>query len=87
MKVTDPKNNKVLVTSNGQRVTEETEGTIGGSSLTGTGTMVKVGGIAVGLRLVLFVRGAGELLLSATQEVRVNGTKVLPLEQAVGQPN
>lgn len=80
MKVTDPENGRVVVNSNGRHITQETEATVGGSTLTGTGTMMKVGGITVGLRLCLFTKGTGELILSSTQEVRVNGFKMLPVE-------
>lgn len=78
MKVVDPEKGQVLVTSNGKKITKEVNGTVCGSSLTGTGTMMKMGGIAVGLRLVLFAQGMGELLLSFTQKVSVNGFEVLP---------
>lgn len=78
MKVIDPETGKVLVNSNGKRITQETPANVWGTTLTGTGTMVKMKGIAVGLRLVIFVEGIGELILSATQEARVNGEKVLP---------
>ena len=80
MKVTDPENGKVMVNSNGQRITQEAEASVLGTTITGTGTMVKYRGITVGLSLVVFVKGVGELILSPTQEVRVNGFKALPLE-------
>jgi len=80
MKVIDPEKGKVLVKSSGRHNREETEAVVIGSSLTGTGTLVKLRGIAFGLRLCLYVKSVDELLLSATQEVRVNGTKVLPAE-------
>lgn len=69
---------EVLVNSNGKRITKEIPANVWGTTLTGTGTMVKMKGITVGLRLVIYVEYIGELILSATQEVRVNGEKVLP---------
>lgn len=80
MKVTDPEKGRVLVNSNGRHITQETEATVSGSTITGTGTMMKIGGITVGLRLILFIKGVDELILSLTQEVRVNGFKILPVE-------
>lgn len=80
MNVIDPENGGVVVNSNGRHITQETEATVDGSTLTGTGTMIKVGGIAVGLRLCLFVRGKGEFILSSTQEVYVNDFKMLPVK-------
>ena len=89
MKIIDPADNKVVINSNGRHITEETEGFVGGSSLSGTGTMMKMGGIAIGLRLVLFVEKAeksGEMLLSSTKEVRVNGIRMLPSEKVIPLP-
>jgi len=80
MKITDSKEGKALINSNGRHITQETEGNIGGTTLTGTGTMVKMKTIILGLRLVIWVKGIGELILSPTQEVRVNGLKVIPLD-------
>lgn len=80
MKVTDPEKRRVLVHSTGRHITEEVNGTVVGTTLTGTGTMVKMGGITPFLELVLWVEGKGELILSPTQEVRVNGKRVLPTE-------
>lgn len=81
MRVVDPREGKVLVTSNGRHITQETEGFIMGTTLTGTGTMVKLRTIILGMRLCVLAHGVGELILSATQEVRVNGSKVLPLNK------
>ena len=81
MKVLDPKNGRVLINSNGKHVTKETNGTVIGTTLTGTGTMVKLNTIILGWRLCVFVEDGGELIFSATQKVLVNGTKILPLEK------
>lgn len=82
MKLTNPKEGRVLVNSNGRHVTQETEGNVWGTTLTGTGTMIKLKTIILGLRFVIWVKGIGELVLSPTQEVRVNGSKVLPLDRS-----
>ncbi len=82
IKVTNPKSGSATINSNGRHVTQEIDGSVLGTTLTGTGTMVKMGGIAIGFRLVLFVNGIGELILSSTQEVRINGFKILPAGHA-----
>lgn len=66
---------EVQATSNGSYPTEDEPMVtcLVGSSLTGTGRMVRVGWIMPGYRLCL-----GDLVLSATQGIRVNGKKVLP---------
>lgn len=78
MKIINPENGDVLVTSDGKHITKETPAYIWGTTLTGTGTMIKMGSITVGFRLILSVEGLGVLRLSPTKEVRVNGVKVLP---------
>lgn len=82
MQVVDPENGHVLVNSNGRHVTESTKGVVVGTTLTGTGTMIKLQTIILGLRLCLFVEGKGELLLSATQSVSVNGTQMFPMDKS-----
>ncbi len=81
MKVLDPANGRVSVTSNGKHITKETQGTVFGTTLTGTGTMVKMGWMAVGYRLILLVEGTGELMLSETKELQINGFTLLPAEK------
>ena len=82
MKITDPQEGRVLVNSNGRHITQETEGIIFGTTLTGMGTMVKLKTIILGMRLCIRVQGIGELILTSTREVRINGVKVLPLDQS-----
>ena len=74
-------NAEVLINSNGRHVTRETRGRVLGTILTGTGSMVKSNTIVLGLRLCVWVEGLGELRLSATQEVSVNGMKILPIDK------
>lgn len=71
--VLNPAEIEVQAASNGPSLTEPMVTGFVGSSLTGTGTMVSVGWIMPGYRVCL-----GDLVLSATQEIRVNGKKVLP---------
>jgi len=74
LRILDPERQLVRATSDGKYVTEPTELCIQGSSLTGTGTMVRTGWVAVGYRLLL----GADLLLSETREVHLNGIKILP---------
>ena len=82
MKITDPQEGRVLVNSNGRHITQETEGIIFGTTLTGMGTMVKLRTIIFGMQLYIGVKGIGELILTSTREVKVNGAKVLPWDQS-----
>jgi hypothetical protein len=81
MKVLDPKKGRVLVNSDGEHVTQETNGTVLGTTLTGTGTMVKLNTIILGLRLCVFIEGRGELIFSPTQRVSINGCRIFPIDK------
>ena len=81
MKVLDPKKGRVLVNSNGEHVAQETNGTVLGATLTGTGTRVKLNTIILGLRLCVFIEGGGELIFSPTQRVSVNGCRIFPIDK------
>lgn len=82
MEVVNPEQGQVLVNSNGERISQLMEGRVLGTTLTGTGTMVKIYTVILGLRLCLFVEGIGELILSSTQSVLVNGTQILPMDKS-----
>lgn len=82
MQVVDPENGQVIVSSTGGHVTEATKGVVVGTTITGSGTMIKLRTIIFSLRLCLFVQGKGELILSATQSVLVNGIKILPMDKS-----
>lgn len=73
LKIIDPEERKVEAISNGQYFQEPAITYANGSSLTGTGTMIKSGWIAVGYRFLL-----GNIVLSETQSVTVNGVQILP---------
>ena len=62
---------RALMTSNNPDYLGPEEAVIVGSSLTGTGTMVKMGLIAPDYRLWI-----GNILLSRTQSVKVNGRTI-----------
>jgi len=82
MKVLDPERGTVMVSSNGSHISDVSRaGSVMGTTLTGTGTMVKIRTIILNLRLCLLVGGVGELILSATQSVLVNGVKIMPMDK------
>lgn len=59
-------------TSDGKHVTEESDMHILGATLSGRGTLVKLGWILLGFRMVLLVPGR-ELLTTPVQSLSVNG--------------
>ncbi|OGY63642.1 MAG: hypothetical protein A3I89_00135 [Candidatus Harrisonbacteria bacterium RIFCSPLOWO2_02_FULL_41_11] len=84
MEVINSEKGEVRLGSEGRScIPKDTPASVLGTTLTGRGTMVKIRGIAVGFRLMLSVRGTidAQLILPLTQEVKVNGKRVLPLLQ------
>lgn len=74
LEVLDPATHRVRARDkNGSLSKEPVETYAQGSSLTGTGTMIKVGWLAMGYRFTL-----GNILMSRTERVVVNGIQVLP---------
>ena len=59
-------------TSDGKHVTEESAMHVLGATLSGQGTLVKLGWILLGFRMVLLVPGR-ELLTTPVQSLSVNG--------------
>ena len=59
-------------TSDGKHVTEESAMHVLGATLSGRGTLVKLGWILLGFRMVLLVPGR-ELLTTPVQSLSVNG--------------
>ncbi|HEY4474409.1 MAG TPA: hypothetical protein VJC06_00595 [Candidatus Paceibacterota bacterium] len=83
MLVLDPERGTVMVSSNGSHISDVPRaGSVMGTTLTGTGTMVKLRTIVLNLRLCLFVEGLGQLRLSRTQSVSVNGVKIIPMDRS-----
>lgn len=72
MEVLDPKKRRVKA-KGGKLGAKFVETYANGSSLTGTGTMIRLGWIALGYRFLL-----GLHLLSPTRRVTLNGFTVLP---------
>jgi len=82
LKVVDPETGEVILNSKGTHDLKEANACVIGTTLTGWGTMIKLGHIAAGMRLIVVVKGIegfGEMMLTSAQEVRVNGVKVLPI--------
>ena len=68
LKVLDPAGRKVEVRGGAKHFLEWTTTYVNGSSMTGSGSMARLGWIGVGFRLWL-----GNILLSETQRITVNG--------------
>ena len=70
--------NRVTVTTSKESTfpMKDVVGSVLGSTLTGTGTMLKIGGIAIGVRICLFLEGKGEIILTPTEKVFLNGEEV-----------
>lgn len=76
MKIINPENREVKFTNGcSGNILSNTEGVIIGSSLTGRGTMVKLGWIAENYLLCLWVKGVGEIH-GFTKKVWVNGRQL-----------
>ncbi|MFQ5744692.1 MAG: hypothetical protein ACE5HV_14055 [Acidobacteriota bacterium] len=77
LRLADPGKGAGVATSDGRFITDESEASLLGSTLSGRGTMVKMGWILLGYRMVLFIPGQ-ELVTSPVQSVMVNGMPVVP---------
>ncbi|MDO8571316.1 MAG: hypothetical protein Q7R79_01425 [bacterium] len=86
--MTDPAKQEALIKgdSTEEFFITDTPGVIQGTTLSGTGTMVKMGGIAPGYRLVVFGEGIGTQLLPVTKAIRLNGELVAGLPSADVKP-
>jgi len=76
--IIDPETGAVLVENNSEKhpIAIGTTGSILGTTLSGTGTMLKMGCISTGLKMDIWVEGYGELILSTTQKILLNGNEV-----------
>jgi hypothetical protein len=79
MKLIDPEKHRVMVTSDSEAapIKDPQPGSMLGSTLTGTGTMLKMGRIGKGYRICLWVEGKGELILTPTEKVFINDDEVM----------
>lgn len=77
--ITNPKEGGVKVKSTSERypIENNTDGIIYGTTLSGTGTMLKLRHIATGLKMSIGVQKYGELILSTTQKILLNGNEII----------
>jgi len=80
LRLADPARGSGVAVSDGEFITTESDASLLGASLSGRGSMVKMGWVLLGFKMVLCVP-RGELLTSPVRGVAVNGT---PLIRATG---
>lgn len=78
MTLLNPQEGTVLIEGFGadEFFIEKTPGRIQGTTLTGRGTMLKMGTIMLGYNLVIFVEGMGEIILPITLALWINYTRI-----------
>jgi hypothetical protein len=77
LRLDEPGRGRGVATGNGEFINEEAHASIIGATLTGRGSMVKVGWVLLGFKVVLSVPG-GELLTSKVRGIEVNGKSLVP---------
>ena len=77
LELADPTRGSGTATSDGKFITSASDASLLGATLSGTGTMVKMGWVLLGYPMVLFVPGQ-ELVTSPVQGVSVNGVPLVP---------
>jgi hypothetical protein len=80
LRLADPARGSGVAVSDGRFITSESDASFLGATLSGSGSMVKVGWVLLGFKMVLFAP-CGELLTSPVRGVAVNGT---PLMRSAG---
>jgi hypothetical protein len=72
----EPARGRGVASGDGDFINEAASASLIGATLSGRGSMVKVGWVLMGFKLVLSVPG-GELLTSRVQAIAINGTPIL----------
>ncbi len=78
LRLEEPARGRGFATGNGEFINEEASASLIGATLSGRGSMVKVGWVLLGFKVVLSIPG-GELLTSKVQGIAVNGKPLVPL--------
>ena len=78
LRLEEPARGRGVATGNGDFINEESTASLIGATLSGRGSMVKVGWVLLGFKVVLSIPG-GELLTSKVQGIAVNGKPLAPL--------
>ena len=72
LRLDEPARGRGVASGDGEFINEEASASLIGATLTGRGSMVKVGWVLRGFKVVLSIPG-GELLTSKVQSIEVNG--------------
>ncbi len=78
LRLDEPLRGRGVASGDGEFINEESAASLIGATLTGRGSMVKVGWVLLGFKVVLSIPG-GELLTSRVQGIAINGTPLAPL--------
>jgi hypothetical protein len=76
LRLEEPAHGRGMARGDGQFITEEASASLIGATLSGRGSMVKVGWVLLGFKVVLSIPG-GELLTSRVQSIAVNGKPLI----------
>ncbi len=79
LRLDEPARGKGFAVGDGEFLNEESRASLIGATLTGRGSMVKVGWILLGFKVVLSIPG-GELMTSKVQGIEINGKPVILAE-------
>ncbi len=77
VRLDQPDRGRGVAVGDGEFINEEARTSLIGATLTGRGSMVKVGWVLLGFKLVLSIPG-GELLTSRVQGIEINGKPLVP---------
>ena len=78
LRLDEPIRGRGVATGSGEFINDEATASLIGATLTGRGSMVKVGWILLGFKVVLSIPG-GELMTSRVRGIAVNGSPLIPL--------
>ena len=78
MRLEEPTRGRGVATGDGEFINEESVASLIGATLTGRGSMVKVGWVLLGFKVVLSIPG-GELLTSKVRGIAINGKPLAPV--------
>ncbi len=76
LRLDEPARGTGVAVGDGEFINEESRASLIGATLTGRGSMVKVGWILLGFKVVLSIPG-GELMTSRVQGIEINGKPVI----------
>jgi len=78
LRLDEPSRGRGTASGDGDFINEESDASLIGATLSGRGSMVKVGWVLLGFKVVLSIPG-GELLTSRVRGIAVNGKPLAPV--------